>query len=170
MLEIRNLNSYVKVQDFQNRQAAAKKKPEQEDSSAPAKETRKDDDVDIGVMVIASKLNRGQSLTGGELIYLRRKNPALCRKAEAVEAARKKLEKQLKSCKSKQEACTLRSSVSQGTAYEGGLEGSSGDSGMLYQALDAEWNHFMQSKQFKRLPERKIHAAHWKKQRFEKYI
>lgn len=98
---------------------------------------------------VYAKLQMGKELTPDELSFLARTDPVMYQKALRVQAMRKMLENNLKSCKSKEEAQEVFSRA------VSGISDKDPDKGMLVAALKDVYMEFTKSDAYKRLPEKK---------------
>ncbi|MDO5602587.1 MAG: hypothetical protein Q4G07_07435 [Oscillospiraceae bacterium] len=67
----------------------------------------------MNIVSIQGKLDRGQKLSNKEMEWLRRNKPDLYKKAKEVQAEREQFERELKSCKTKDDVQRLRMRYSQ---------------------------------------------------------
>ena len=97
---------------------------------------------------IYAKVQAGKELTVEELRFLARTNPVLYQKAVRMMNTRKRLENQLKTCKSKEEAQEVFARA------VSGISDKDPDKDMLVAALRDVYDGFMKSDAYRKLPEK----------------
>lgn len=117
---------------------------------------------------ITSKLDNGDDLTEKEMEYLRRNNPELYNKANAVKQHKLYMKRRLLQCRDRDEVKSVGMSNAMSALSGCKASGTSGSSGTgfdqwAYAAANKEYQKFLTSKEFGKLPDR----ADDKKKRFD---
>lgn len=108
---------------------------------------------------ITSKLDNGDDLTEKELEYLRRNNPEMYHKANALKQHKLFMKRRLMQCRDRDEVKSIGMSNAMSALSSCRASGSSGSSGAgfdkwVYAAANKEYKNFISSKEYAKLPEK----------------
>ena len=112
---------------------------------------------------IGAKMRAGKRLSPGEMAYLRENNPEMYEKALKTEREREEYRRRLKQCRTREEARALRLHTAAGFLSEVRSGTSQDDIQSRSMAISDEHTAFVQSPQYKELPENEHEYAQKKK-------